>query len=115
MQSSLLDLKPGDKLIVPALDPYLISSTGFSPQDSTYAEIAWVKNDLCFRGATLPDLVPTLQRWYGVKIDLKGGDRDGPKFSAWMTDRGLDRTLALLQQAQPFHYTIDGQEVHISP
>lgn len=114
-KSANIVLKPGDKLIIPALDPYCLESTDYSPQDSTYAEIAWVKNDLCFRDATLPDMVPTLQRWYGVKFDLKGGDRTGPRFSAWISDRGLDKTLALLQQAQPFHYTIVGEEVHISP
>jgi len=115
MQSALVELSPGDKLIVPALDPYCLDSTVYSPQDTTYAEIAWVKNDLCFRDATLPDLVPTLQRWYGIKIDLKGPDQLGRKFSAWMADKGLGRTLATLQQVQPFHYTIDDQEVRITP
>ena len=34
---------------------------------------------------------------------------------AWVNDRGLDKTLSLLQQVQPFHYSIDGEAVHISP
>lgn len=81
--------------------------------DTLTNETQWVANKLTFDQERLIDIVPVLERWYNVKIELKISQSD-KKISGTFENRSITDVLDAIQFACGFKYKIkDGNQVTI--
>jgi len=77
-----------------------------NPRDSLVAEISWVNNKLVFDRERLEQIVPTLERWYNVKIILKNR-AISKTFSGVFQNDSLEEVLKSLQLSAGIEYKIE--------
>lgn len=80
---------------------------------SLIAETAWLSNKLVFQDETLEALSRRLERWYGMHVLIKDPKLAALRFSGRADNIPIERLLAILQQIQPFKYSIHEDSVII--
>ncbi|TWF41391.1 FecR family protein [Chitinophaga polysaccharea] len=86
-----------------------------STADSTHVlETAWINNQLIFRNETLQSLALRLERWYGVKIIIRDSELAGLRFSGRADNVSVEKLLNILQEIQPFKYSIQDDIITIN-
>lgn len=83
-----------------------------SPVDSSVAETQWINNKLAFENEHLENLVPTLERWYNVKIILRNKTIT-QTFSGAFENDALEDVLQSLQLSARIKYKIEKDTVTI--
>lgn len=74
--------------------------------------LSWKEGTLYFKNASFEEVITTLERWYGVDIEVKRQDiEDG--FSGAYTNRSLKSVLNGIGFVQHFNYEIQGNKVII--
>jgi ferric-dicitrate binding protein FerR (iron transport regulator) len=74
--------------------------------------LSWKKGTLYFKNASFKEVVATLERWYGVEIEVKREEiEDG--FSGTYTNRSLESVLDGVGFVLNFDYEIQGRKVTI--
>jgi transmembrane sensor len=74
--------------------------------------LSWKEGTLYFKNASFEEVITTLERWYGVNIEVKRQDiKDG--FSGTYTNRSLKSVLNGIGFVQHFDYEIKGNKVII--
>ncbi|MET3878053.1 FecR domain-containing protein [Chitinophaga sp. OAE865] len=85
-----------------------------SPADTIHVlETAWLSNQLIFRNETLLSLSQRLERWYGVKIIIEDQQLAMLRFSGRADNISIEKLLEVLQNIQPFNYSIQDDIVTI--
>jgi transmembrane sensor len=126
-------LKPNEKLIVSndssllIKDSAQISNAPKRPtvmtltqvhhlaKDSIAMEVLWTKNKLVFDGETLGEVAKKLERWYGVKVIIRGDELKDTQYTGVFSDDNLTEVLYALQLSGNFKYVIRRNEVIITP
>jgi ferric-dicitrate binding protein FerR (iron transport regulator) len=74
----------------------------------------WKNNELRFSNISFEELVPRIERWYGItiKLDTKIGKKD--RFTMTIKTESLRELLNMLQLTSKFKYEINGSSVKIS-
>lgn len=120
-------LTPNEKLVVqndydlpvPAnrskeeLAPIQLVTVKTDPVDSTATEMQWTKNRLVFDKETFSDIIPVLERWYDVKIDLKKSALSTKTFSGTFDNDSLEDVLESFKFSLGFSYSVQKKEVII--
>lgn len=116
-------LKPGQQVIVrqtkarPAAADSAAQDVTLKPLrrtgDSLVPETAWTNNILFFENATLAELTPRLERWYGLDILIQDTALAQQRFSGRADNLSLDQLLHNLQKIRPFTYHIHDKQVII--
>ncbi|TXI31413.1 MAG: FecR family protein [Niabella sp.] len=70
-------------------------------------EIAWKNNKLVFDDDSLGGIVPILERWYGVEIDIKDDTIRQYRYSGNFEKEDLNTVLEFLKESKPFNFKID--------
>jgi ferric-dicitrate binding protein FerR (iron transport regulator) len=86
-----------------------------SDKDSIATEMLWTKNKLVFDGETLSEVALKLERWYGVKVIVKGEELRNIEYTGVFSDDNLTEVLYALQLSGNFKYIIRRNEVIITP
>lgn len=74
--------------------------------------LSWKEGTLYFKNASFGEVIATLERWYGVEIEVKREDiEDG--FSGAYTNRSLESVLDGVGFVLNFDYAIQGKKVTI--
>jgi len=73
----------------------------------------WKNNELRFSDITFRDLVPRIERWYGVKIKLDPQISTTDRFTMTIKTESLRELLNMMQLTSNFNYGINGEEVEI--
>jgi ferric-dicitrate binding protein FerR (iron transport regulator) len=73
----------------------------------------WKNNELRFRDISFRELVPRIERWYGVKVDLDPGISTTDRFTMTLKTESLRELLSMMQLTSRFDYEINGEEVTI--
>ncbi|PSL46640.1 FecR family protein [Chitinophaga niastensis] len=90
------------------------SLSPISSQDSSNVpETAWMSNQLIFRNETLRSLSQRLERWYGIKIIIQNPQLAKLRFSGRADNVSMEKLLNILQEIQPFNYSIQDGTVTI--
>lgn len=76
-------------------------------------ETAWMNNQLIFRNESLLALSQRLERWYGVKIVIENQQLAMLRFSGRADNISIEKLLEVLQNIQPFNYSIQDDIVTI--
>lgn len=120
-------LKPNEKIIVqndyqqtkthkiakteiPEISLEVLKST---LKDSAIAETQWVSNRIAFDQEKLEDIIPVLERWYNVKINVKNISAPNRRYSGTFNNENLKDILESLKLAGSFNYAIAKNEVTI--
>ncbi|HEX7755244.1 MAG TPA: FecR domain-containing protein [Niabella sp.] len=123
----ILVLKPNEKLIVRnfnaddtvrnksrnALPDIAIMTVKAMGSDSTVKEAQWTKNRLVFDQSRLEDIIPELERWYGVTIQIKDTSLLNRKISGIYENESLTEVLESFKLVLDFSYKISGNTVTI--
>jgi len=84
-------------------------------KDSIATEMLWTRNKLVFDGETLSEVALKLERWYGVKVIIKGEELKDIEYTGVFSDDNLTEVLYALQLSGNFKYVIRRNEVIITP
>ena len=76
-------------------------------------EISWAENMLVFENESFEDLIPKLERWYNVKIDLNDSRIQSLSFTGIFIDENLVKALEAMKLIKPFNYELHENKVKI--
>ncbi|MEL7585848.1 MAG: FecR domain-containing protein [Prolixibacteraceae bacterium] len=74
----------------------------------------WKNNELRFTDTSFRDLVPRIERWYGINVDLDPAISITDRFTMTIKTESLRELLTMMQLTSKFDYEISGEEVTIS-
>lgn len=63
--------------------------------------ISWVKNTIIFDETPMPEVAKTLERWYGVKVEVANAEISKYRFTTTFENESLYRVLELLELSSP--------------
>lgn len=75
--------------------------------------IAWKDGILVFNETSFNEVVPILEKWYGIKIHLHQKISENHRITAEFDNLSLIQVLDLLGKSSSFSYQIDGNDIHI--
>jgi len=75
--------------------------------------IAWKEGKIIFENASLPEVVQTLENWYGVKFSLINAEKINWKFSGEYHNQILENILNSISYVENFEYDINGKNVEL--
>ncbi len=103
-----LELTPGEAVAYTAHDAP--DKFRFDPNEHT----VWKDGILFFNKATLPQVVATLERWYGVTIKISNNDNAVWSYSGEFKNEYLKNVLTAMSFTRPFDYEIRSKDVIIT-
>ena len=78
-------------------------------------EIAWKENKLVLEDDTFTDIIPLLERWYGVAISIDDESIRNYRFTATFEKEDLQTVLGFLKESRNFNYKIQtGETIKVS-
>ncbi len=106
--NKLAILKPGQQ------SKYDINSQKIQVQNvSSEIYSIWRNNELQFSDITFEELVPRIERWYGISIKLDSGIEKDDRFTMTIKTESLRELLNMMQLTSKFNYEINGSFVEI--
>jgi transmembrane sensor len=75
--------------------------------------LAWKDGKIIFENATLPEVVKTLEDWYGVEINLVNAENEKWKFSGEYKNEILENVLNSMSFIEKFEYKINGKNIEL--
>ncbi|MDN3669345.1 DUF4974 domain-containing protein [Echinicola jeungdonensis] len=104
-QESMI-LNPGEAV--------LLSEKGFEKDHfDTNTVLLWTKGTIYFEDTPFPEVVKTLERWYGVKIKTEGQFGKNAKVSGEFHRDNLENVLLSIAYAFQFDFSIENKNVTI--
>ena len=92
----------------------MVSKIHHYKQDTgSHYETMWVKNKLAFENESLERILPEIERWYNVTIQLKNGSLNNLHFTGVFENKSLVDVMEALSLSRGFHYEIKGDQVTI--
>lgn len=106
-QKKTLHLTPGEQAV------YNHQDTAFTKKKFEYQEaISWKDGRLYFKNARFAEVITTLERWYGVEIDVQRKNIENG-FSGSYTNRSLESVLEGMSFVLEFEYDINNKQITI--
>lgn len=106
-ENQLIFLQPGEQ--VTSIGSQKFIKGRFNPKKS----FLWKSGVLLFDKVSLSEFILTLERWYGVDIDLKHTPGQELKISGEFKDTYLENVLESIGYAYGFNYRIDQKKVKL--
>ena len=94
-------------------DVYRLEELKPEEQSKLIPEISWVQNKLVFNNEKFEDMIPTLEKWYDVKITVNDEELKQQQFSAVFENETLDQVLYALHFTYNFRYELKDKQVYI--
>jgi transmembrane sensor len=101
-----LILNTGEYSVIGANNTF-IEKGNFDP----YEILAWKEGRLIFDGATIEEILPKLELWYGVKISNELTFNKQKPYSSTFVKENLDNILMNMGEVLNFTYEIKGNDV----
>jgi len=77
-------------------------------------ELGWTKKRLVFKNAAFNEVLDRVERWYGVKFNVKGKPSNTRDYNADFEGQTLKSVLESLSYAFEFDYKIDRKELFVT-
>ena len=120
-------LRPNEKLVVQNFSrtsDYNVNAQNLAPEikiltikknleDSSVNETKWVENKLVFEQETLENIIPVLERWYNVRIEMEKSYSDTIKLNGIFNNDKLEDVLNSLKMVARFNYSIQNNKITI--
>lgn len=81
---------------------------------STELYSLWKNNELRFTDISFADLIPRIERWYGVTITSNSKQKNNDRFTMTIKTESLRELLNMMQLTSKFNYEIKGEQVKIN-
>lgn len=81
---------------------------------STEMYSLWKNNELRFNDISFADLIPRIERWYGVTITSNSKQKTNDRFTMTIKTESLRELLNMMQLTSKFNYEIKGEQVKIN-
>ncbi len=81
---------------------------------STELYSLWKNNELRFDDIPFAELVPRIERWYGVTITMGSSRKNNDRFTMTIKTESLRELLNMMQLTSKFKYEINGEQVKIN-
>ena len=105
----LAQLEPGQQA------QYKIGENNASVRNvSTELYSLWKNNELRFADISFADLIPRIERWYGVTITSNSKQKNDDRFTMTIKTESLRELLNMMQLTSKFNYEIKGEQVKIN-
>lgn len=101
-----LDLDPGEESLL-SLESAELSKYAVETAD----RISWTEGVLRFSETPFEEMVPTLERWYGVKIEVSGNPGMIKATGTFDSNESLRNVLHVLSASMEFEYELNNKEV----
>jgi transmembrane sensor len=85
----------------------------YKQDTGSHYETMWVKNKLAFENEPFNRILPEIERWYNVTIQLKNGSLNNLHFTGVFENKALADVMEALSLSRGFHYEIKGAQVTI--
>jgi transmembrane sensor len=76
-------------------------------------EVSWVNNELVFNNETFEELVPKLERWYNIKLEIQKEEINDYHFTGVFTHESLTEALTAMKLIKSFNFKIKDYDVII--
>lgn len=73
----------------------------------------WKNNELRFNNISLRELIPRLEHWYGVTVELDPSVSNTDRFTMTIKTESLRELLQMMQLTSKFNYEINGEKITI--
>lgn len=101
-------LKPGQQA------RYDIQSNRLNVSEvSTEIYSLWKNNELRFADISFSELIPRIERWYGVSIEFDSGISNKDRFTMTIKTESLRELLNMMKLTSKFNYDINGAQITI--
>jgi ferric-dicitrate binding protein FerR (iron transport regulator) len=87
--------------------------TPYKQDTGSHYETLWVKNKLAFENESFNRMLPEIERWYNVTIQLKSESLNNLHFTGVFENKSLAEVMEALSYSRGFHYEIKGDQVTI--
>ena len=74
----------------------------------------WKNNELRFTDISFAELIPRIERWYGVTITSNSTQKNNDRFTMTIKTESLRELLNMMQLTSKFNYEIKGEQVKIN-
>src|SRR5690606_13010111 len=74
-------------------------------------ETSWIENELDFSNESMEELVPQLERWYNIHIDIEKTAVKKYRFTRVFKDENITQALTAMSLIKPCNFKINEHEV----
>ncbi len=103
------EMKPSQRLVYSRDDRSVRISDEQTPDRGTL----WKDNIICFRDASLREVITTLERWYDVEFDVEDAAAYGLRFSLSTPEVPLDALLEEMQRISDLSFARNDRRVSV--
>lgn len=104
-----LDLNPGEESLLSLKDSELIKYPVMVSD-----RISWTEGVLRFAETPFEEMIPILERWYGVKIQVIGNPEKIKATGTFDSNESLRNVLHVLSASMDFEYELNNKEVVVN-
>lgn len=76
-------------------------------------ETSWTTDKLVFKDETMEELIPKLERWYNVNINVESRQIKSYRYTATITKENVNQVLNAMQLIKPFNFKAENNEITI--
>ena len=99
--------KSDRKILIERIEPVLVANKKY------IEETAWIENQLVFKNETFDELIPKLEHWYNVKINVRNNALRSFHFTGAFHNESITDALKAMQLIKPFKFKITENEVEV--
>ena len=70
-------------------------------------ESCWAREKISFEGKSLSDIVPYLERWYNIEIELDPTIPNNQAYTFTIKEEPLEVVLRIMSRINPIYYTFE--------
>lgn len=118
-QENTITLKPYQKLVLDPTEktesaaPVHLENIPFQEDGTSVAEIGWIHQEFGFNNERFEDILPVLEKRFGVQLVIKNSKVKDYRFTGRFKDAGLNTVLNALQFSNEFEYRKEGEKAII--
>lgn len=112
-----LILKTGEKIAVKknsaAVPQIVVKELKPNPTNNIIPEIAWTQNRLYFEDASLEDIGPRLEKWFGKNVLIQDESLKKIRYTGNFENETIETVLSYLKLSRSFNFKIENDTVVI--
>jgi transmembrane sensor len=97
----------GLRMVVEHIIPVEVSGVEYSKQ------LSWIDHKLVFKNQSFEQMKPELERWFGIKLEIKNQQINAYHFSGVFTNEDVRQALSSMKLIKPFNFKISNHDVTI--
>lgn len=115
-QVNTITLKPYQKLVLDHAEktepaaPVHLENIPFQEDGAAVAEIGWIHQEFGFNNERFEDILPVLEKRFGVQLVIKNPKVKDYRFTGRFKDAGLNTVLNALRFSNEFEYRKEGEK-----